>query len=736
MRRYADKSDRRKKLAADKGSRVAKESQPRSTKANLKRLKEIKHAVNESLRSASAIKMNRREENTILDLIAMLEDVEIEKPAVSFAKSNETIVFTAESDSDKDHEADEATASDPEPYPEVVDDDSSARSDSSAEEGGEDHDALAHGSDSDELSVDDAGTSHSAGSSSYSDEDEDAALQTSTGDVGITAEPVVFGRQKFIRKVIRDERCLQRAQQEQRKLQPSLEQVVARLRQNLKPASCNTSSAGSVIPDSKVAIVGNVGTTGIQTQAGVEKTTLFNIKPAYTSTTTSSAAATKPSSAGAPDSTHIGVTVRINVHYDKAGDGKKRPGPAKLMVLERALSLADMLGMLRAKFNATAVAKAGAGGNKDFKYNAARVFSSGLVLTETSWAALKDGESLTLFSGSSQETVATVAGTDSTAEGNQLAAGDGAAAVPTNRDAGNTAQAEVPPSVSSIPDETVSVAQPAVPQYWTPPAHSVDPYHHSHASSAPVDNEAIRQELAAALAQPAHAPMLEQRRSLPIHNKRAELLALIATHQVVVVSGETGSGKTTQLPQYLLEELVLSGRAVDCNIVCSQPRRIAAVSVAERVHKECAQRGRTHTDRIPRPVVLFTSPCSLSIQGQWVAGWWATRCGWTRRPARRRGSPTAPQVPSHHSALQFTLELTPFSACVGVLLRRLQDPGCLQKLSHIVLDEVHERGVRTNHVAATNRALIVFLWCAVWSAGGERLSHDTSQAASPSVSTP
>jgi hypothetical protein len=607
MRRYADKSDRRKKLEADKGSKVAKESrrdQPKSTKANLKRLKEIKHAVNESLRSASAIKMNRREENTILDLIAMLEDVEIEKPAVSFAKSNETIVFTAESDSDKDHEAAEANASDPEPYPEVVDDDSSARSDSSDEEGGEDHDALAHSSDSDELSVDDAGTSHSAGSSSYSDEDEDTALQTSTGvDVGITAEPVVFGRQKFIRKVIRDERCLQRVQQEQRKLQPSLEQVVARLRQNLRPASYNTSSAGSVIPDSKVAIVGNVGTTGTQTQAGVEKTTLFNIKPAYTSTATSSAAATKPSSAGAPDPTPMNVTVRINVHYDKAGDGKKRPGPAKLMVLERALSLADMLGMLRAKFNATAVAKAGAGGNKDFKYNAARVFSSGLVLTETSWAALKDGESLTLFSGGIEEPVAATAESD-TSEGLQVSVADVAVAVPAKLGAGNNAQREVP---LSTPDEPASRAQPLLPQYWTPPVHSIDPYHRSPMSSAPVDNEAIRQELAAALAQPAHAPMLEQRRSLPIHNKRAELLALIATHQVVVVSGETGSGKTTQLPQYLLEELVLSGRAGDCNIVCSQPRRIAAVSVAERVHKECAQRGRTRTDIIPRPVFVYLS---------------------------------------------------------------------------------------------------------------------------------
>jgi hypothetical protein len=654
MRRYADKLDRRKKLEADKGNRVDKESrrdQPKSTKANLKRLKEIKHAVNESLRSASAIKLNRREENTILDLIAMLENVEIEKPAVSFAKSNETIVFTAESDSNKDHEAAEATVSDPEPYPEVVDDDSSARSDSSAEEGGEaeqDNDALEHSSDSDELSMDEAGTSHSAGSSSYSNEDEDAALQTSTGvDVGITAEPVVFGRQKFIRKVIRDERCLQRAQQEQRKLQPSLEQVVARLRQNLKPASYNTSSAGSVIPDSKVAVVGNVGTTGTQTQAGVEKTTLFNIKPAYTSTVTSSTAATKPSSAGAPDPTPMNVTVRINVHYDKAGDGMKRPGPAKLIVLERALSLSDMLGMLRAKFNATAVAKAGAGGNKDFKYNAARVFSSGLVLTETSWAALKDGESLTLFSGGIEEPVAATAESD-TSEGLQVSVADVAVAVPAKLGAGNNAQREVP---LSTPDEPASRAQPLLPQYWTPPVHSIDPYHRSPMSSAPVDNEAIRQELAAALAQPAHASMLEQRRSLPIHNKRAELLALIATHQVVVVSGETGSGKTTQLPQYLLEELVLSGRAGDCNIVCSQPRRIAAVSVAERVHKECAQRGRTHTDRIPRPVVLFTSPCSLSIQGQWVAGWWATRCGWTRRPARRRGSPTAPQVPSQHSAL-------------------------------------------------------------------------------------
>ena len=56
--------------------------------------------------------------------------------------------------------------------------------------------------------------------------------------------------------------------------------------------------------------------------------------------------------------------------------------------------------------------------------------------------------------------------------------------------------------------------------------------------------------------------------------------------QVVVVSGETGCGKTTQLPQYILESEIDAARGATCSIVCTQPRRISAIAVSERVAAE------------------------------------------------------------------------------------------------------------------------------------------------------
>jgi hypothetical protein len=56
--------------------------------------------------------------------------------------------------------------------------------------------------------------------------------------------------------------------------------------------------------------------------------------------------------------------------------------------------------------------------------------------------------------------------------------------------------------------------------------------------------------------------------------------------QVIVVSGETGCGKTTQLPQYILESEIEAARGALCNIICTQPRRISAISVSERVAAE------------------------------------------------------------------------------------------------------------------------------------------------------
>lgn len=70
--------------------------------------------------------------------------------------------------------------------------------------------------------------------------------------------------------------------------------------------------------------------------------------------------------------------------------------------------------------------------------------------------------------------------------------------------------------------------------------------------------------------------------ALPITARHGDLLRAIRDNQVVVVSGETGSGKTTQLPKLCLE----AGRGIDGVIGCTQPRRIAARSVAERVSEE------------------------------------------------------------------------------------------------------------------------------------------------------
>ncbi|GFE54281.1 DEAD-box family helicase [Babesia ovis] len=79
-----------------------------------------------------------------------------------------------------------------------------------------------------------------------------------------------------------------------------------------------------------------------------------------------------------------------------------------------------------------------------------------------------------------------------------------------------------------------------------------------------------------------HRKLLEERCRLPIYSYRHELLSAVRNHPILVVVGETGSGKTTQIPQYLYE--VGYGKAG--KIGCTQPRRVAAMSVATRVAQE------------------------------------------------------------------------------------------------------------------------------------------------------
>lgn len=76
--------------------------------------------------------------------------------------------------------------------------------------------------------------------------------------------------------------------------------------------------------------------------------------------------------------------------------------------------------------------------------------------------------------------------------------------------------------------------------------------------------------------------LIDQRKSLPIYQFKDELIKAVADNQILIVIGETGSGKTTQITQYLAE----AGYVARGKIGCTQPRRVAAMSVSKRVAEE------------------------------------------------------------------------------------------------------------------------------------------------------
>jgi len=156
------------------------------------------------------------------------------------------------------------------------------------------------------------------------------------------------------------------------------------------------------------------------------------------------------------------------------------------------------------------------------------------------------------------------------------------------------------------------------------------------------------QEARAAAAQQANGltELQSFRARLPIAAQKDEILRLIDENQVLVLSSSTGSGKSTQVPQYLLDHLDARGEGGRTDILVTQPRRISAISLAQRVAEEREVAGDALGDTV----------------------------GYQIRLESRR---------SHKTRLLY--------CTIGVLLRRLSADRLLSGVSHLIVDEVHER---------------------------------------------
>ena len=139
--------------------------------------------------------------------------------------------------------------------------------------------------------------------------------------------------------------------------------------------------------------------------------------------------------------------------------------------------------------------------------------------------------------------------------------------------------------------------------------------------------------------------ILKKRKALPVYAFKEDLIQQVRDNQVIVIEGETGSGKTTQIPQFLLKMLAVPGSKT---IACTQPRRVAAMSIAKRVSEE------------------------MDVElGQQV--------GYTIR---------FEDMTSPNTILKFMTD--------GMLLREAMIDPMLSKYSCIVLDEAHERTLPTD----------------------------------------
>ena len=164
----------------------------------------------------------------------------------------------------------------------------------------------------------------------------------------------------------------------------------------------------------------------------------------------------------------------------------------------------------------------------------------------------------------------------------------------------------------------------------------------------------------------ASAPLFQRmvlsRQGLPIWSFKADILDAIKANQVIIICGETGCGKSTQVPSFILENELTNGRP--CKVYCTEPRRISAISLARRVCEELGERkGDIGTNR--------------SLVGY----------------AIRLESKITP-----HTRLVY--------ATTGIVMRMLERSNNLDDITHLVLDEVHERTIDSDFLLIILRRLM------------------------------
>ncbi len=176
-------------------------------------------------------------------------------------------------------------------------------------------------------------------------------------------------------------------------------------------------------------------------------------------------------------------------------------------------------------------------------------------------------------------------------------------------------------------------------------------------------DERLSEDLLIKRENPEYQAMLEKRKKLPAYEKRNEIVKAVQENQVIVIKGETGCGKTTQVAQFLLDSYIESKQGSVFHAICTQPRRLAAIAVAQRVAQErCEACGSSLSSAVGYQIRL--------------------EC----RSPRKRGS---------------ILYCT-----TGILLQFLQSDPYLENVSHLLLDEVHERDVLSDFILTVVRDLL------------------------------